>query len=690
MILKIGNFDPIMKTTLIKYVAAGAMMLCAAGAQAVTGAADLLPRPSAYTQAKGTFDINRADAATFAIKGTDNAVVKQLLVDAGLTETSWNKAAVRVECGRAEQGDDYTLTIAPKRVTIKSRAEAGAFYGVQSLVQLVAQARQGDGLLECGEVKDSPRFQYRGLHFDVSRHFRGVDFLKKQIDAMASLKMNKMHLHLTDGAGWRMPIDKYPRLTGYAAWRPQRSWDDWRKNGNTYCDESDPRASGGYYTKEQLRDLIDYAAARHITIIPEIEMPGHSEEVLAAYPELSCKGDGKGSDLCPGKEATFQFLEDVLLEVMDVFPSHYIHIGGDEASKGQWRDCPDCKARMEVEGLKDVDELQSYLIKRIERFVNSHGREIIGWDEILQGGVAPGATVMSWRGTEGGIQSLKSGHDVVMTPGEFCYIDYSQDAPFREPASIGGYTPLSKVYSYEPVEPVLTPEEASHLLGVQANLWSEYVTEDSHAEYMYYPRAYAIAEIGWSTPEKDYPDFHRRALAFNERMKARGYNTFDLANEYGQRRESLDTLTHLGRGAKVIYGNPYSKQYAAAGESTLTDGIRGGWANGDKRWQGFLTDVDVTIDLGEVKPIHTIATSFFHSEGAWIHLPECVTFSVSDDGETFTEVGRAWVDVDPLYNKIFVKDYFTIANTQGRYVRVQAEKNPREGAWLFLDEVVVN
>ncbi len=586
-------------------------------------------------------------------------------------------------------GEGYELKITPKGVKITAGDSVGVFYARQTLKQMI----MADSVtaLACCNVVDAPRFPYRGLHFDVSRHFRSIDFLKKQIDAMALMKLNRFHLHFTDGAGWRMQIDAYPRLTEFAAWRPQARWEDWVAGGAKYCERTEPQAYGGYYTKDELRDLIKYAAERHIVVIPEIEMPGHSEEVLAAYPELSCAGEPyKNSDFCPGKEATFKFLEDVLLEVIEVFPSEYIHIGGDEAGKGAWHTCPDCQKRMADENLPDVNALQSYLIKRIERFVNAHGRKIIGWDEILEGGVAPNATVMSWRGTEGGIKSLKSGHDVIMTPGEFCYIDYSQDAPFKEPGSIGGYTPLSKVYSYEPIEPVITEAEAKHLLGVQANLWSEYVTEDSHAEYMYYPRAYAIAEIGWSSPEKDYEAFHKRALTFNDILKCGGYNVFDLASEFGERRESFTPIKHQALGAKVIYNLPYHEKYPAAGVTTLTDGIRGGWTYGDKRWQGTLDNMDVTIDLGEVKPLHYVGATFMHSYGAWVQLPINVEFSASEDGIDFHPLTTVWSDIDESYPKIMFKEYGRVVNVNARYVRMKATKSTRPGAWLFTDEIVIN
>ena len=339
----------------------------------------------------------------------------------------------------------YILKVTPKGVSIKASGEAGVFYAQQTLRQMTANGLVKE--IQCCEIKDYPRFPYRGLHVDVSRHFRSLDFLKKQIDAMAAFKMNRMHIHLTDAAGWRLQIDSYPRLTEFAAWRPQETWKEWWAGDRRYCEEGSAEASGGYYTKEQMKELVEYARSKHIEIIPEIEMPSHSEEVLAAYPELGCSGEAyKDSDFCVGNEETFRFLEAVLAEVIDVFPSEYIHIGGDEAGKQHWKTCPKCLQRMKEEGMDSVDELQSYMIHRIEKFVNSKGRRIIGWDEILDGGLAPDATVMSWRGTEGGIKAMSMGHDVIMSPGRYCYLDHTQDAPFREPESIGGYLPLDTGY----------------------------------------------------------------------------------------------------------------------------------------------------------------------------------------------------------------------------------------------------
>ncbi len=670
-------------------VAAMALILTPHAMSEPVCANQIIPLPQSVKPGRGSFAVEGPQSLRFYVQPTAGGVLAEQLKAQGLMLTDKRSANVNVSVKPSADTESYRLTITPKGVTIVGGGEAGAAYGVQSLLQMARLAAEtGNKALKACVVVDAPRFPYRGLHFDVSRHFRSIDFLKKQIDAMAALKMNRFHLHFTDGAGWRMPVDAYPRLTSYAAWRPERSWQEWRNNGTRYCDETDPRAQGGYYTKEQLRDLVKYAADRNITVIPEIEMPGHSEEVVAAYPEVSC--NGRGSDLCPGKEKTFEFLQTVLDETIDIFPSRLIHIGGDEATKEQWKDCPDCQRRMADEGLKNVDELQSYMIKRIEKYLQSKGREIIGWDEILDGGVAPGATVMAWRGTEAGKRAMADGHDVIMTPGEYCYIDYTQDAPYAEPVSIGGYTPLSKVYSYEPVDSTMTPEQARHLLGVQANLWSEYVTEDSHAEHMYYPRAYAIAEIGWSPAGKDYDDFHSRALAFNRRMAADGYSVFDLDNEKGERPESLEPVSHMARGARVTYANPYSQKYTAAGDATLTDGKRGGWSHGGGLWQGFTDDVDLTVDLGAVRPVRYIDAAFLHSEGAWIQLPDRVTYEVSTDGRNFKEAAVITCDMDPTYPKTMVKNYGAAVDTSARYVRVRATQNPRPGAWLFMDEVIIN
>ena len=586
--------------------------------------------------------------------------------------------------------ESYRIRIDRKGITVIYSDSAGVFYAQRTLDQILYDAESSKYLPYC-EIYDYPRFPYRGLHFDVSRHFRSIDFLKKQIDAMAAYKMNRMHIHLTDAAGWRMQIDSYPRLTQFAAWRPQHTWKDWWINGGLYADEGAAERFGGYYTKDELRDLVEYAAQKHIEIIPEIEMPSHSEEVLAAYPELGCSGQAyKDSDFCVGNEEVFRFLETVLEEVMDVFPSELIHIGGDEAGKQHWKECPKCQKRMHDEGMTSVDELQSYMICRIERFVNSKGRRIIGWDEILQGGLAPGATVMSWRGTEGGIKAMEMGHDVVMSPGRYCYLDHAQDAPFKEPESIGGYLPLDTVYVYEPVEPSMPTDKLHHLLGVQANLWSEYIVTDSHAEYMYWPRAIAVAEIGWSQPQnKNLEDFRRRALAQLEFLKAKGYTVFNLAEEYGERKLAQSGIEHKAKGKKVTYNKPIQEWYPAAGETTFTDGIIGGWTYSDKRWQGFLSDIDVTIDLEKITKVSYIGGTFMQLKAPGVFVPQKVDILVSEDGIEFTLVETVWNDIPVTASELLFKTFHTVCDKDIRYVRYHAYRSTMRG-FLFLDEIVVN
>ena len=584
--------------------------------------------------------------------------------------------------------ESYRLEVRKDGVRITSADDAGAFYAQQTLAQMISEDN-GVKEVQCCVVNDCPRFSYRGLHFDVSRHLRSLDFLKKQIDAMALYKMNRMHIHLTDAAGWRMEIEAYPKLTSFAAWRPQQKWKDWWYGDRLYVEEGTEGAYGGYYTKDQMRELVEYARQRHIEVIPEIEMPGHSEEVLAAYPELSCKGTAYSQgEFCVGNEETFRFLETVLEEVMEVFPSEMIHIGGDEANKAHWKECPKCQQRMQAEGLADVDELQSYLIKRIARFVESKGRRIVGWDEILDGGLAQGATVMSWRGEEGGIEAMRMGHDVIMTPGRYCYLDHTQDAPFKEPESIGGYLPLDSVYVYDPASK--TMDLPGRLLGIQGNLWSEYVVTDSHAEYMYWPRALAIAETGWSQPErKDPADFRRRASAAVARLKGMGYEPFDLAEEYGERKLAQTGLDHKAKGCKVLYNKPIQKWYPAAGETTFTDGIIGGWTYSDQRWQGFLSDIDVTIDLGSVQTVSYVGGTFMQLKEPGVFMPQKVDIYVSEDGESFEHVAEVWNDVSVNIPDLLFRSFDTICDVRARYVRYHAKRSTMRG-FLFLDEIVVN
>ena len=588
--------------------------------------------------------------------------------------------------------ESYTLSVTPQQILIRATSGAGLFYGLQTLLQLAQPSGAGSYSIASVEIEDTPRFAYRGLMLDVSRHFSTKEFIKKQIDALAYYKINRLHLHLTDAAGWRLEIKKYPLLTEFAAWRTDPTWKQWWNGGRKYVRFDAPGAYGGYYTQDDIREILEYARQHYITVIPEIEMPSHSEEVLAAYPQLSCSGEPyKNSDFCVGNEETFTFLENVLTEVMELFPSEYIHIGGDEAGKSAWKTCPKCQKRMTDEHLANVDELQSYLIHRIEKFLNNHGRHLLGWDEILQGGIAPNATVMSWRGEEGGIAAVTSGHRAIMTPGAYCYLDSFQDAPYSQPEAIGGYLPLKKVYSYNPVPASLTAEQAKLVYGVQGNLWVEYIPTPEHVEYMIYPRILALAETAWSAPErKSWPDFHTRALSAVADLQAKGYHPFDLKKEIGSRPESLQSVSHLALGKKVIYNSPYSSHYPAQGNTALTDGIRGDWTYGDGSWQGFISDnrLDVTIDMEKETSIHSVTAAFMQVVGAEVFLPETVVISISDDGTHFTELRKQHFEVSKE-TPIRFTDISWQGEAKGRYVRYQAQAGSEFGGWIFTDEIIV-
>ncbi len=429
--------------------------------------------------------------------------------------------------------EGYELQVEPDRVTINGRG-AGLFYGVQTLIQLIESKSLGNATIPCTSIKDYPRFSYRGMHLDVCRHFFDVDFVKKYIDVMAAYKLNTFHWHLTDDQGWRIEIKKYPKLTEIGSKRAQTKIG--RASGGETDSLYDNMPYEGYYTQDQIREVVAYAQARFITIIPEIEMPGHSLAAIAAYPELSCDpsksykvGENWGvykDVFCPGEE-TFTMLTDILREVIDLFPGKYIHIGGDECQKDAWKKSVMCQQLIADKELKDEKGLQSYFISRIEKVVNAMGRQIIGWDEILEGGLAPNATVMSWQGESGGIAAAQQGHDVIMTPSSGgLYFDHTQLKSPQEPLSIGGNAPLSKTYGYDPVPAVLTKEQQQHIIGVQANLWTEYIATPAKAEYMLLPRMLALSEDAWSPlANKNYKDFSEQRIPHRlARLETDGYN----------------------------------------------------------------------------------------------------------------------------------------------------------------------
>jgi hexosaminidase len=436
--------------------------------------------------------------------------------------------------------EGYVLSVTRPKIIVKAKTPAGLFYAVQTIRQLMQPEVEKDSLINgfrpsvpsC-EITDEPRFAYRGMHLDVGRHLFPAETIKKYIDMIALQKMNTFHWHLTEDQGWRIEIKKYPKLTEVGAYRNETIVGRPRRGGPRVYDST---RYGGFYTQDEVRDIVAYAKSKFVTVIPEIEMPGHALAALASYPELSCTGGpfevatrwGIFDDVyCAGKDNTFDFLEDVLTEVMDLFPSQFIHVGGDECPKIRWKQCPYCQKRIKDEGLKDENELQSYFIKRIEKFISSKGRRLIGWDEILEGGLPPEATVMSWRGVAGGIEAAKQDHDVIMTPTTYVYLDYYQCEPEGQPLAIGGYLPLEKVYSFDPEFDELTPEQQKHILGVQGNVWTEYIATPEHLEYMTYPRMIAISEIGWSPASlKDFEDFLARFSVERKRLDEMGINYF--------------------------------------------------------------------------------------------------------------------------------------------------------------------
>jgi len=500
----------------------------------------IIPIPAKMQQKTGQFYLD--ESTTVAIHSDDkklrdavtlwlNGLRSQLELELPIQQEATNKALVFELTDTLASQEGYHLDISPDQIRLRAKQPAGIFYGMQSLQQLIDinGHQAGQAFLPAASISDAPRFPYRGAHLDVARHFFSVEEVKQFIDRMSYFKLNRFHWHLTEDQGWRIEIKKYPKLAEVGGYRSGTLAGHYSDQPHQF----DNQRYGGFYTQEEIKEVVEYAAQRFITIIPEIEMPGHSQAALAAYPELACAGDSfevwqkwgvSENVFCP-TEQTFEFLENVLEEVMALFPSEYIHIGGDECPKTRWEESSYCQALMDREGLKNEKELQSYFIQRIEKYINSKGKKIIGWDEILEGGLAPNATVMSWRGMTGGIEAAESGHDVIMTPTSHCYFDYYQSTHPEEPLAIGGLTPLQKVYNFEPVPEELNPDAAKHILGAQGNHWTEYIPNMSKLEYMSYPRLWALAEVVWS-PEgsRDFEDFVKRLSPHLKRMRAQGIN----------------------------------------------------------------------------------------------------------------------------------------------------------------------
>lgn len=526
----------------------------------------IIPQPEKVIPQKGEFQIKGTTVFFIQnqqLKNVAGYLNKKLTLAAGLSlktvtqQPSGNYIALLLDPA-VKSKEGYQLNVSSGNITIKGSTTRGIFYGVQTLLQLLpaqiespVRTKVTKWAVPCIEVVDSPRFAWRGMLLDVCRHFYSVDFIKKQLDVMAMYKMNVLHWHLTEDQGWRIEIKKYPLLTAKGAYRVEG-------DGKTY---------GGYYTQAQIREIVKYAKDRYINILPEVEMPGHALAALTAYPQYSCTGGpfkvrniwGVEPDIyCAGKEETFKFIDDILSEVIPLFPFKYIHIGGDEAPKDRWKVCPNCQKRIKDNGLKDEAELQSYFVKRIEKLLEAKGRKMIGWDEILEGGIAPSATIMSWRGEAGGIEAANQGHDVIMTPGEWVYLDHFQGDTKVEPVEIGGYTTLEKSYSYDPIPKDISPAMQHHILGSQANIWTEYMYTPEVAEHMIYPRLIALAEVDWSP--KGSKDFSRFLTGMDNQYKRLDLHKISYAIPMpegpGSSVAFMDTVSlsfHTTRPVKMVY-----------------------------------------------------------------------------------------------------------------------------------------
>jgi hexosaminidase len=688
----------------------------------------LIPRPVSIMTSSGSFMIDENTALTF------NSADKSLRAAADyfssyinhisgirLSQNTKTSKSIALKLAKTDEiGEEgYLLNVSISSITIIANTRKGVVYAMQTLFQALPAVRTNAVLqIPVMQVKDYPRFKWRGMLLDCSRHFFSPDFVREYIDLMALYKFNKFHWHLTDDQGWRIEIKKYPKLTQIGAWRVDETDKPWTQRPKATEDEVP--SYGGYYTQEQIKEIVAYAALRNITIIPEIEMPGHSAAAIGAYPYLSCSQQPQlqmtggnftniSSNYCAGNDSVFTFLENVLDEVISLFPSQYIHVGGDEVDKTSWRKCLKCQARIVKEGIQNEEGLQSYFIRRIEKFLISKHRKMIGWDEILEGGLAPEATVMSWRGEQGGIAAAKMNHEVVMTPADPVYFDYYQGDPATEPLTIGGFNTLKKIYDYEPVPKELDLRQARYVLGAQGNLWGEYITTPAYVEYMVLPRMLALAEVTWSPKtSKDWNSFNERLAghykAFDQKgisyskgnfkveilpmvQKGKVYVSLSTETYNGEVHYTTDGTTptlksekyskpieintsltlkaivvlngkcmsivptqqsfviHKAVGKSVSYVNPVSRYYMADGTNSLTDGIRGTLAQG-KHWHGFeKKDMIATVDLGEKMNIHSVSLGCLQRYRDWIMMPQWVKFEVSIDGVKFTELETVNNDV---------------------------------------------
>ncbi|GHA75418.1 glycoside hydrolase family 20 protein [Pontibacter akesuensis] len=717
-----------MKSSTVLYLLSSFFLLLHAGctfAQEPKEAApvSIIPKPQHLTQKSGQFILNNdtkiyvpadnaelqgiAEKLASSIK-TATAVQPQVLQKRAPANSKNSIQLTLTSTPDTLGKEGYTLEVSPDKIMLAANQPNGLFWGTQTLKQLLPPgSNTAPVAIPAVSIADKPRYEWRGMHLDVVRHFFPVAFVKEYIDYLAMHKLNTFHWHLTDDQGWRIEIKKYPKLTEVGAWRDSTLIGHYWDLPQTY----DDKRHGGFYTQEQIKEVVKYAQERYITVVPEIEMPGHAVAALAAYPELSCTGGpfhveskwGIFKDVfCAGNEQTFTFLENVLTEVMALFPSEYIHIGGDESPKDRWKECPKCQQRMAQEGLKDEHELQSYFVQRMEKFVNARGRQIIGWDEILEGGLAPNATVMSWRGTKGGIEAARQKHNVVMTPGTHLYFDHYQGDRELEPTAIHGYSPLSKVYAFEPTPAELTKAEQKYILGAQANVWTEYIPTEEHVQYMVFPRIAALSEVLWTPAKrKNWDDFKQRMQQQYQRYDAMGLNYAKSAYQVRQQLKldpkrntakvtfetdaagtdmyyTVDGSTPTAKSQK--YNKPFEVEKATvikagsfvdeklvgqvttevfdatkalnqkitlknaphasfAAPAILVNGLHGTTDQYDGQWLGLLgTDLEAVIDLQQVQPVSKISSSYFQHIGYRVFLPTQVTYAVSEDGRNFRTV----------------------------------------------------
>lgn len=701
----------------------------------------IIPHPVSLELAAGAFTIEANTPVLFKVNSPELKAAATFLAAhikhiSGYALPLNGKATkgieLKLERNTSLGEEGYTLNVTPSFIKISANTKAGLVYGIQTLFQTLPVIRTNAPLeIPAMNITDYPRFPYRGMHLDVVRHFFSPEMVKEYIDLMGIYKFNTFHWHLTDDQGWRIEIKKYPLLTSVGAWRVDRTDKPW--DARERAKPGEEPTYGGYYTQEQIKEIVAYAKERNITIIPEIEMPGHAEAAIASYPFLSCTKQQQlvitggqypkeyQTNFCAGNDSIFVFLENVLTEVMQLFPSKYIHIGGDEVDKSSWKTCPKCQERMKENNLKNVDELQSYFIRRMEKFLQNHNRKLLGWDEILEGGLAPEATVMSWRGETGGIEAAKMGHDVVMTPGNPLYFDHYQAGPAGEPLAIGGFNTLKMVYNYDPIPKELNDQQAKHVLGAQANVWTEFISTPSQVEYMVLPRMLALSEVLWSPADsKDWLGFNKRLKKHFSGFEQKGYQfsrgnytvaikptsengklTVVLSSDIpdapiyytmdgsdpttasslytapliidssvflkasmtindqivGKEPASQYFTMHKAVGRNVDYVNAPSKFYLADGPNSLTDGVRG-TATVTKYWHGFSgKDLIATIDLGKVTNIQKLSLGCLQHYKDWIFFPENVRFELSTDGKNFFEVGTVNNTVPPTAQGSIIKDF---------------------------------